>query len=218
LASASTRRWSFPVSMEGEISGPLIVPSNSTSTITIICIRSARVHARGEQNEHDERTTDRTDHTASAASSPGARGDKCYQMSKGPGEIERRTAGLFAATRDRGLSRGLSVAEIADHAFDMGGGAPTRAQRLRRQGLRIVCCERACAKSEGENETLGNRGAQARHKKARSSSENRSKSCRPQWRKRGLAGLYLNNLDWANTSAGPISTVSEFFLTGKAPS
>jgi hypothetical protein len=33
---------------------------------------------------------------------------------------------LFAATRDRGLT----VAEIADHAFDMGGGAPTRAQRI----------------------------------------------------------------------------------------
>ena len=47
-------------------------------------------------------------------------------MSKGPGVVETRIAALFAATRDRGLS----VAEIADHAFDMGGGTPTRAQRL----------------------------------------------------------------------------------------
>ena len=47
-------------------------------------------------------------------------------MSQGPGQIEKRIAELFAATRDRGLS----VAEIADHAFDMGGGTPTRAQRL----------------------------------------------------------------------------------------
>ena len=47
-------------------------------------------------------------------------------MSKGPGEIERRIAELFAATRERALS----VTEIADHAFDMGGGSPTRAQRI----------------------------------------------------------------------------------------
>ena len=47
-------------------------------------------------------------------------------MSHGPGAIESRIAELFAATR----ARGLSVAEIAGHAFDMGGGTPTRAQRL----------------------------------------------------------------------------------------
>jgi hypothetical protein len=47
-------------------------------------------------------------------------------MSKGPGDIESRIADLFAGTRDRALS----VAEIADYAFEMGGGTPTRAQRL----------------------------------------------------------------------------------------
>ena len=47
-------------------------------------------------------------------------------MSKGPGAIESRIADLLAATRDRALS----VTEIADYAFEMGGGTPTRAQRL----------------------------------------------------------------------------------------
>jgi hypothetical protein len=47
-------------------------------------------------------------------------------MSKGPGVIESRIAELFAATRDRGLS----VAEIADHAFALTGLPATRAQRL----------------------------------------------------------------------------------------
>jgi hypothetical protein len=47
-------------------------------------------------------------------------------MSHGAGVIERRIADLFAATRDRALS----VGEIADYAFEMGGGTPTRAQRI----------------------------------------------------------------------------------------
>jgi hypothetical protein len=47
-------------------------------------------------------------------------------MSKGPGEIEKRTAELLAATRDRALT----VAEIADHAFALNGRPATRAQRL----------------------------------------------------------------------------------------
>lgn len=47
-------------------------------------------------------------------------------MSKGPGEVERRIAELFAAPRDRGLS----VAEIADHAFARDERLATRAQRL----------------------------------------------------------------------------------------
>jgi hypothetical protein len=47
-------------------------------------------------------------------------------MSQGPGRIETQIADLFAATRDRALS----VAEIANHAFDMGGGTQTRSQRL----------------------------------------------------------------------------------------
>lgn len=47
-------------------------------------------------------------------------------MSKGPGQIEKRIADLFAATRDRPLT----VTEIADHAFGLGGRPPTRAQRL----------------------------------------------------------------------------------------
>jgi hypothetical protein len=58
-------------------------------------------------------------------------------MSKGPGEIERRIAELFATDRPDVITlmrcaqdRPLSVTEIADYAFDMGGGAPTRAQRL----------------------------------------------------------------------------------------
>jgi len=38
-------------------------------------------------------------------------------MSKGPGAVEQRIADLFAATRDRVLS----VAEIADYAFELGG-------------------------------------------------------------------------------------------------
>jgi hypothetical protein len=47
-------------------------------------------------------------------------------MSKGPGQIESRIADLFAATRDRGLS----VAEITDHAFALKGRPASRAQRL----------------------------------------------------------------------------------------
>jgi hypothetical protein len=47
-------------------------------------------------------------------------------MSKGPGAVEKRIAELIAATRDRGLT----VAEIADHAFALGGRPPRRAQRL----------------------------------------------------------------------------------------
>ena len=47
-------------------------------------------------------------------------------MSKGPGVIERRIVDLFAATRDRALS----VSDITDAAFELGGRAPTRVQRL----------------------------------------------------------------------------------------
>jgi hypothetical protein len=47
-------------------------------------------------------------------------------MSKGPGVVERRIADLFAATRDRALS----VSDIADYAFELGGQPPTRVQRL----------------------------------------------------------------------------------------
>ncbi len=47
-------------------------------------------------------------------------------MSRGPGTIERRIADLFAATRDRALS----VDEITDNAYRLGGARPTRAQRL----------------------------------------------------------------------------------------
>jgi hypothetical protein len=47
-------------------------------------------------------------------------------MSKGAGTIERRIADLLAATRDRALS----IDDIADHAFDLVGVAPTRSQRL----------------------------------------------------------------------------------------
>src|SRR3954451_22941079 len=47
-------------------------------------------------------------------------------MSKGPGAVERRIADLFAATRDRALS----VSDITDHAFELGGRLPTRVQRL----------------------------------------------------------------------------------------
>jgi hypothetical protein len=47
-------------------------------------------------------------------------------MSKGPGAIERRIADLLAATRDWALS----IDDITDYAFDLAGGAPTRAQRL----------------------------------------------------------------------------------------
>ena len=36
-------------------------------------------------------------------------------MSRGPGEIEKQVAELFAATRDRGLT----VAEIADNAYGL---------------------------------------------------------------------------------------------------
>ena len=47
-------------------------------------------------------------------------------MSKGPGTIESRIADLFAATRDRALS----IDEITDNAYGLGGARPTRAQRL----------------------------------------------------------------------------------------
>lgn len=48
-------------------------------------------------------------------------------MSRGPGNIERRIAELFAATRDSALS----IDRIAAHAFDLPCRArPTRAQRL----------------------------------------------------------------------------------------
>jgi hypothetical protein len=47
-------------------------------------------------------------------------------MSKGAGQIESRIVELFAATPDRALS----VADIADHAFALGGRTATRAQRL----------------------------------------------------------------------------------------
>lgn len=47
-------------------------------------------------------------------------------MSKGAGIIERRIADLLAETRDRALS----VDDITDHAFELAGTAPTRAQRL----------------------------------------------------------------------------------------
>jgi hypothetical protein len=47
-------------------------------------------------------------------------------MSKGPGLIERRIADLFAATRDHALS----IDVVTDHAFDLKGKPPTRAQRL----------------------------------------------------------------------------------------
>jgi hypothetical protein len=47
-------------------------------------------------------------------------------MSQGPGTIEKRIADLFAATKDRALS----VAEIADHAFELADRPATREQRL----------------------------------------------------------------------------------------
>ena len=57
-------------------------------------------------------------------------------MSKGPGAVEARIAELLAATRDRGLS----VAELADHAFGLNGRPATRAQRLSatRAGHRLI--------------------------------------------------------------------------------
>jgi hypothetical protein len=47
-------------------------------------------------------------------------------MSKGPGQIERRIAELFAETRDRALS----VEDICDRGFALNGGLASRAQRL----------------------------------------------------------------------------------------
>lgn len=47
-------------------------------------------------------------------------------MSRGPGQIEQRIGDLFAASRDRALS----VSDITDHAFTLGGKPATRAQRL----------------------------------------------------------------------------------------
>jgi hypothetical protein len=57
-------------------------------------------------------------------------------VSKGPGGIENRIAELFAATRDRGLT----FAEIADHAFALKGRPASRAQRLSatRAGHRVI--------------------------------------------------------------------------------
>ena len=68
-------------------------------------------------------------------------------MSRGPGQIERRIAGLFAASLvdddaldDESMLRALlegpkgtrafSVADICDHAFALGGAPTSRAQRL----------------------------------------------------------------------------------------
>jgi hypothetical protein len=47
-------------------------------------------------------------------------------MSAGPGATENRIAALFAATKNRALS----VADIADHAFELAGRPATREQRL----------------------------------------------------------------------------------------
>jgi hypothetical protein len=57
-------------------------------------------------------------------------------MSKGRGQVESRIAELFAATRDRALT----VAEIADNAYGLGGRRATRAQRLSatRAGHRLL--------------------------------------------------------------------------------
>jgi hypothetical protein len=80
-------------------------------------------------------------------------------MSKGPGTIESRIADLFAATRDRALS----VAEIAGHAFDMGGGTPTRAQRLSatRAAHRLLKRIREAAKRRVELHAQAHREAEA---------------------------------------------------------
>jgi hypothetical protein len=43
-------------------------------------------------------------------------------MSRGPGRIERRIAELFAASEDRALS----VGDIADYAFELGGAPANR--------------------------------------------------------------------------------------------
>jgi hypothetical protein len=57
-------------------------------------------------------------------------------MSKGPGAVEARIAELFAVTRDRGLT----VAEIADHALALKGRPASRLQRLSatRAGHRLI--------------------------------------------------------------------------------
>jgi hypothetical protein len=57
-------------------------------------------------------------------------------MSQGAGRIESRIAELFAATRDRGLT----VAELADAAFELDGATATREQRLSatRAGHRLI--------------------------------------------------------------------------------
>jgi hypothetical protein len=47
-------------------------------------------------------------------------------MSKGAGAVERRIADLFAATRDRALS----IGDLADNAYELGGRPATREQRL----------------------------------------------------------------------------------------
>jgi len=47
-------------------------------------------------------------------------------MSRGPGRIEQRIIALFAAATDRSFS----VAELCDHAYELGGKTATRAQRL----------------------------------------------------------------------------------------
>jgi hypothetical protein len=57
-------------------------------------------------------------------------------VSRGQGAVESRIAELFAATRDRGLT----VAKLADFAFELDGATATRAQRLSatRAGHRLI--------------------------------------------------------------------------------
>jgi hypothetical protein len=47
-------------------------------------------------------------------------------MSRGAGQIEQRIGDLFAATRDRALS----ITDITNHGFELGGAPASRAQRL----------------------------------------------------------------------------------------
>jgi hypothetical protein len=51
---------------------------------------------------------------------------KCYHISKGPGTVEKRIVELFAATRDRALS----IADIADHGFELAERPASREQWL----------------------------------------------------------------------------------------
>ena len=69
-------------------------------------------------------------------------------MGKGPAAIESRIADLFAATRDRALS----VGEIADHAFQLGGKPATRRSASRRHGRGIGCCGGCAIIDEQANE------------------------------------------------------------------